>query len=74
VTSVATLPCVVDRLDPLRDVHPTMADFLRPFVGIGASDKVREEFAAGLDSVDDERNPERELQDDQARDMARRSA
>lgn len=61
-------------LDPLRDVHPTMAQFLRPFVGFGASEKVREEFASGLDGVDDERDDERELQDDQARDMARRSA
>lgn len=42
--------------------------------GFGAlDDKVGDEFASGLDCVDDERDPERELQDDMRADMARRS-
>lgn len=60
--------------DPLRDVHPTMAEFLRPFVTLGRDDKVGDEFRAGLDGVDEERDPDAELQEDMRRDMARRSA
>lgn len=45
-----------------------------PPSAFGELDHVGDEFRAGLDSVDEERDPQRELQDDMRRDMARRSA
>lgn len=45
-----------------------------PITDLGAlDDKVGEEFRAGLDGVDDERNERLDLEADMARDMARRS-
>lgn len=40
MSGAALLPCVQDRDDPLRDVNPTMAEFVRPFLHL-AHDKAQ---------------------------------